>query len=85
MIILFKEGNDLCLNENSEELELDVDMDEVLLVEFEDNDLGFIKGFIFFFVIGNFSVIKFICFIVVLIFVKLLIIVLYRLIVYMVG
>lgn len=54
MIILFKEGNDLCLNENSEELELDVDMDEVLLVEFEDNDLGFIKGFIFFFEIGNF-------------------------------
>lgn len=85
MIILFKEGNDLCLNENSEELELDVDMDEVLLVEFEDNDLGFIKGFMFFFEIGNFSVIKFICFILVLIFVKLLIIVLYRLSVYMVG
>lgn len=80
-----KEGNDPCSNENSEESESDADMDEVLLAEFEDNDPGPTKGSTLLLEIGNFSVTKFICPIVVLILAKLLIIVSHRLSVYMAG
>lgn len=80
-----KEGNDPCSNENSEESESDADMDEVLLAEFEDNDPGPTKGSTLLLEIGNFSVTKFICLIVVLILAKLLIIVSHRLSVYMAG
>lgn len=80
-----KEGNDPCSNENSEESESDADMDEVLLAEFEDNYPGPTKGSTLLLEIGNFSVTKFICLIVVLILAKLLIIVSHRLSVYMAG